>query len=212
MIQSQRQPQLECLPLISFKMHSHPPGVYLLPIHLCQLIKDGVPRIVSENVIMGNYMFNKKLQTQEVQVNQTLPLNDQPLRVEWTSRVQSMVYILKGARGDFVVCIILHQKRNRHLITKKTGIVHFDTKTPKTRFEIVRDSWKRLEDCYAVLFLESFWGNILCYSRMRCFMWWKHPLRWPLEKHVNHWVWHLPVTIWTGWLWFCRSGWHSLVN
>ena len=69
-----------------------------------------VPRIVPKNVMMGKYMFNKKLQ-QEVQVDQTLPLNDQPLRVDWTSRVQSMVYILKGARGDFVVCIILHQKK-----------------------------------------------------------------------------------------------------
>ena len=81
-----------------------------------------------------------------------------------------MVYILKGARGDFVGCIMLHQKKKVTLSQKKTLLFDFDTKILKTRFEIVRDSWKRLEDCYAVLFLdESFWGSILCYSRMRFF-------------------------------------------
>lgn len=51
-------------------------------------------------------------------------------------------------------------RKKSHLIAKKkTLFFDFDTKILKTRFEIVRDSWKRLEHCYAVLFLEeSFWG------------------------------------------------------
>ena len=134
-------------------------------------------------------MFNKKLQTQEVQVDQTLPLNDQPLPVDWTSRVQSMVYILKGARGDFVVCIMLHQKKKSPYRKKNVVVWFWHKNSQDTLWDCQRlmeatwrllcrvVSWRIFLGEHFMLFQDAvFWR----YWKSR--IWWKHPLRWPLER------------------------------
>ena len=165
-------------------------------------------------------MFNKKLQTQEVQVDQTLPLNDQPLPVDWTSRVQSMVYILKGARGDFVVCIMLHQKKKSPYRKKKRCCLILTQKFSGHALRLSETHGSDLKIVMPCCFLKNLFGGAF-YVIPGCgfleVLEIKNLVETPLAMTIRktRWIVGYDVcrsSLWTGWLWFCPSGWYSLVN